>query len=690
MNEHSSVSHGRVDPGLEPPFGLGRMRISPGTLEIACDGAVETVERRMMQVLIALYRRIGRAVSRDELSVLCWEGRIVGDDALNRIISRLRKALSADPAVSIDTIPKVGYRLRVAGDATPASSSAEGSNPRRRLIAGTVAILIALLLALLIVDQREPRWSVDTVRPLTRDPGIEMFPALSPDGRKLAYASSSGAGEATDVYLRGTALGETRPIRLTSTGASEVAPAWSPDGVRLAFARLGLDRGCEIVLITPPDPAERVVGRCRRAPSIKIDWLDERTILYSDGAAEGPWRLFGLDVNSGSIRAFTSPGRRLFGDTAPSVSPDGLKIAFRRTITHGNDDIHILERATGTIRPLGIGGWKGIGIAWAPDSRTIFFTSNRGGDFGLWAADTRRTGWPQRVSHGIVALGQISADRNGRLAVETIRNRTNLFAFPPGAAPAPLTRSGGNDWDPDVAADGRIAFGSDASGSNELWIMRPDEEPARLTQLRGSYVYSPRWSPDGRRIAFIAAHQGRRDVYAINADGAQLRQLTRDGLNKGMIAWTDASELLYTEESDRGWQVLRLNLGRDQSVVPGGDGLTVLRHAPDGSLFGHGAEPEVLRLRHRGGRLTRARTGIRVSSGETWVPDRDGIYWIDGGDERPSALRFTSWSGQSRVIGQVVSRSHPTLALRPSDGAVVAPRLLEQAVDLVLFQIRKE
>jgi TolB-like protein len=71
------------------------------------------IEPRVMQVLIALARADGAMVTRDELNAWCWHGRIVGEDALNRVISRLR-AITTDIGAGIfqvETLNRVGYRL---------------------------------------------------------------------------------------------------------------------------------------------------------------------------------------------------------------------------------------------------------------------------------------------------------------------------------------------------------------------------------------------------------------------------------------------------------------------------------------------------------------------------------------------------------------------------------------------------
>ena len=112
----------QVDLAHEPEFVLGRLRVSPARRElIRDDGAREVTEHRVMQVLIVLARAEGGIITRDELVQACWDGRAVTDDAINRVISRLRKLAGGigSGSFEIRTIMKLGYRLLVsAGDGT--------------------------------------------------------------------------------------------------------------------------------------------------------------------------------------------------------------------------------------------------------------------------------------------------------------------------------------------------------------------------------------------------------------------------------------------------------------------------------------------------------------------------------------------------------------------------------------------
>ena len=104
----------RVELAREPDFRLGRIEVRPSLRELAGEGFRETIDRRVMQVLVALARVKGKVVSRDDLIESCWDGVIVGDEAINRCISRLRKAAEASGnAFTIETLSRVGYRLKV-------------------------------------------------------------------------------------------------------------------------------------------------------------------------------------------------------------------------------------------------------------------------------------------------------------------------------------------------------------------------------------------------------------------------------------------------------------------------------------------------------------------------------------------------------------------------------------------------
>ena len=106
-----------VDLTRAADFRLGGLAVHPSRREVG-DGAERRVlEPRVMQVLVTLARRLGDVVSRDDLIASCWEGRVVGDDAINGCVAKVRRLGEATGAYAIETIARVGYRLEVRGQA---------------------------------------------------------------------------------------------------------------------------------------------------------------------------------------------------------------------------------------------------------------------------------------------------------------------------------------------------------------------------------------------------------------------------------------------------------------------------------------------------------------------------------------------------------------------------------------------
>jgi DNA-binding winged helix-turn-helix (wHTH) protein/TolB-like protein len=143
--------HG-IDLAQEPDFDLGSLRVRPARCEVESAGVSKTLQRRVMQVLVALAQARGSVVSQNDLVARCWRGLSVSDDAIYRCISKLRKLAAdyPDAPYAIEAIPGVGYRLTSSGAVGEADRNGWESPPDRRLrhraFAGA-AVLAVLLLA---------------------------------------------------------------------------------------------------------------------------------------------------------------------------------------------------------------------------------------------------------------------------------------------------------------------------------------------------------------------------------------------------------------------------------------------------------------------------------------------------------------------------------------------------------------
>jgi adenylate cyclase len=114
----ASAPNARINLAHEPPLRLGPLGVEPALRRVVHDdGREEILEPRVMQVLVALIRAAGQIVTRDDLMLSCWHGVVVGEDAINRVMGRVRRLADGlgDGQIKLETVTKVGYRLVASG-----------------------------------------------------------------------------------------------------------------------------------------------------------------------------------------------------------------------------------------------------------------------------------------------------------------------------------------------------------------------------------------------------------------------------------------------------------------------------------------------------------------------------------------------------------------------------------------------
>jgi len=641
------------------------------------------IEPRVMQVLVLLCRRSGQVVGRDELMQSCWGDIVVGEDALNRCIQRLRASLRdlKLDGIRIETIPRVGYSLKVdrpgtivplpaaavvasvaekpameppippemppadrqsplspAAEPVPAPTVADPwrAGRLRSLVLSLAGLILAILVAGALLWPRAPAslpgaWTVARAWPVTAEPGRDLSPALSPDGGLLTYSRSMGGGQS--LWTR--SVSGNVPIPAATPAAYDRAAVWSPQGGQIAFVRRVHGETCRLMLSAGLGGHATEVARCQAAEDSTLDWTaDGGALIFSDAPdALAPRRLYRLDLSDGTVRPLTTPAPDSWGHEMPAVSPDGRRVAFLSMVASSANDLVLLDLTDGSLRPLTDDGARIDGLAWLR-SGDLVFSSNRTGDRALWSLRPGASG-PVRLATAGGEYGRVSGARfSDRIAVEVRQQRAQLRAVGGPAAPRPRTQTQAVDSTPALAADGSLAFISNRTGAPELWLAPPGEEPRQFTTLRSPHVWTPRFAPDGRTVAFAASTGGNVDIFLVDRAGGAPRRLTRDRAEDLAPVWSpDGTALFFVSRRSGAWRIWRMPVDDpDAAVAVTGDGPMSARIDPDGRWLFFVVE----------GKAGIWRQPLEAAAGspaQLVVPDLDPVDWLNW-DVTLSAIHY--------------------------------------------------
>lgn len=532
------------------------------------DGETVHLEPRIFHLLVYLLDHRNRLVTKQDLNEQVWAGAFVTDNAMDRAVARLRKALGDDVHQPryIETVPTRGYRFVAEVESGEPAAAVEPPPPaaplpatlaaRRRLPRGpALAFVSMVLLGLLFVALRSRNATVAPAttstdperviaRQLTSSAAFEFAPTFSPDGASLAYTSNRTG--ATSIWIRSLAPGG-RDRELAETAGARVA-AWAPDGRFIAY-----DTYQGIWIVPPTGGSPRQIVERGGAPK----WSpDASTIVFQTSivgvdanswAAQPASTIWTTGLDGAPPRQLTSQDVPSGGHGHPAFSPDGRRVAFATSTFGRSGELWTVSAEGGDLRRL-LTGCQCRDPIFSGDGESVYYIDYVDSQHGLWQIEASGEGPPRRVYEA--PLRFLSLARDGRkLAVSRHQLESDLWSMA---------------LDPQTAA--------------------PAGAPAPLLSEDVDRNKFPACSPDGQRIAFIVTRAGNRtELWMASTAGGTAEQLAAGGLD-GWPAWSDDSRQVFYVDADqlqridiatrRVETVLRTDLEwQTPAVAPGGRGV---------------------------------------------------------------------------------------------------------------------
>ncbi len=422
-----------------------------------------------------------------------------------RTIAFLRKLSENSTSTALVLIPQRGGRERVLAELDGATSPLDGPyltwTPDSRWLICPVWGAGRWALHLVSVETGQQRR-------LTSPPADavgDTSPAVSPDGRTLAFTRESSVAARTDLYLVSlgegyTPLGEAH--RVPSDNLWSGDPSWTPDGNEIVFSSGTFTAsGLWRMAASKPAAPRRLPFAPDNAFAPALSRQGNRLAYVVSRYVTSIWR---VDLREpgrkrGAPVQFSSSTRR---DNQPSYSPDGKRIAFVSNRS-GNEEIWICDKDGSYPAQLtSVGASLVRPPRWAPNGESIAFEANPGGNQDVYV---------------------VSAN---------------------GGAARRLTADPGPDQWPDWSPDGQSLYFVRTRGSTkDIWKM-PVTGGEAVQITRNTNADIPQVSPDGSFIYYSKGYPNPSSIWRVPAAGGEGTKVL-DGVASSGMTWTVVQGGIY-------------------------------------------------------------------------------------------------------------------------------------------------
>ncbi|WP_444996319.1 winged helix-turn-helix domain-containing protein [Aliikangiella sp. IMCC44359] len=538
------------------------------------------LEPRQAEVLAYFCRHVNQLVSRNDLVEHIWQGQVITDNAINRVIAKLRKSLgdNAKESEYIVTIPRKGYRmialvsLGLEAENHVSGVRASNSNKPTELVNNNevksatptvlnyrlfsvVFLLIALVMFFYAMTNSTQPMQFKSLETLTRDKGEEFLPAVSPDGHFLIY--STNESERLDLYLKNLSTNETRLIsdRLGNAGGG----AWSKSGSKFIYLYTSRNT-CEFRMFefthdqSMGIKQHSTVHHCPVGSYGNVVFShDEKSIIFSESQKpQSSYYIYIKNLDDGEVEKLKQPpvflaGNREF-DLHPKqnklliASPDlQQQLAFYQLDIEQNRLSFLFKKDEYLCCPL----WDHQGnniIMTGPLPRTSIVELDLNGE-------QVRTLYTS--SHKIYKLRRL-AKSNQFVYSGGFYNTDIEYTDFLSSEKITLVDSMAADSVPTVSSHNQLAYISKRNGKGQVWIMNlKSNKETMLTHFVDNHKYFDlQWSPENKQIAGLMIN----GIKLVDVKSGNYRILNIPQQEIRGMSWRDEQTLAFSLKYHNQWR----------------------------------------------------------------------------------------------------------------------------------------
>ena len=416
--------------------------------------------------------------------------------------------------------------------------------------------------------------------------------AFSPDGKWVAFTSSKSGSR--NIWLRKTVSGDDH--QSTRDEFTNESPIWSPDGEEIAF--FSIKRGDQLGIWRMPPlggTPTRLKTLAAGEGSIRLlRWSNDGATIYYDSKQQ----LFAVKVHSGETTQLTHFEQAKVQGDSLSISADEKRVAYITTEPDGHRSVWYMPLRDGSPIRIVDTAAETIKTVWHPDCERIFYSSNVEGTYQVFVADIKGH-QPVQITFGERDSFVVDVSSDGtKVLYGSNEEKSDIWGVnvtKPGDEFVVASDISSELW-PDISPDNKtIAYQAVRNLSQGDRIYNCEILTKRIGEKAEPFVLAkdgslPRWSPDGKQIAFMRREKESFRLKTVNAAGGEEKALVTGGLRPSAFAllpytrsevsdfaWSPDGKLAYCSRND-GFYNLR-------TASADGSGVVSVTNNTDANLF---------------------------------------------------------------------------------------------------------
>jgi len=566
---------------------FGYFEFNANTRVLSSTSMEVVLEPKVSNLLAYLCEHPQRNISRDELFTEVWHGQLVTDNAINRVIALLRKALTDEGKIKqyIATVPKIGYRFIITPELIPAEQVVKLSNSvamigakipdnetlapeikqvdtqQQRFFKNRPLTILLILISIFLIAyffmsksdnaaNKNPR-----VSPLTRLSSDQFDAEMANNSEKLIY--SSYANKQQPLFLMTLPNGTPQKISLANGRASK--GHWSLDDSRVVYLyrNKGVCEFHQVDFINGRAQPPRSIYQCLENSTSNFAYSNDNQTLYFVERSNryAPYIAYQLNIATGEKQRLAQPEPVGKGNHHFDFSATTNRLLLLSDQTPGNTSVYEMDLSKRSFHKLMAFDYFIDNALWAHQgghivhqgphpSYQLLKTDLDKKTSVVLVSDTRRINDAKRINnqHDYLFSSYLF---NSDIEI----NQGSVTDF----------NSSVTDFLPAISHNNKqLAFISKRSGYSKIWLKNLDTD--ELTSIeppkQGRSFYSLHWSFDDKTLLANTSN----GLLIFDVQSLQVIKTIELSLPAYSVSWINEQTLVYSQYEDEHWQLFTYDL----------------------------------------------------------------------------------------------------------------------------------